>query len=274
MNLKLNFKNTSNEMPALHYSKSINKILIFCFLLFFVSKISFGQYNGGIGDGFAVSNIGSSGNEVNLSPWYSPFLGGNGDGYSNGNYKSTGTEGPLPIILLEFKGECSNSNKLLTWSSALELNNEKYIITKSVDGRSWKEVGIVYSKGNSKEITTYVFTDNSDNNDVITYYQLHQVDFNGYPKLLKTISVKSCNTYNLESLTLYPIPSEDFLNVKFSGDTADISELLIYDINGNIVYRSNKIISKIDVSNFVNGSYSILVKSANQEYTKQFIIMR
>ncbi len=74
----------------------------------------------------------------------------------------------LPVELLYFN---INGN-ILEWSTASEINNDYFIIEKSVDTKCWSEYSVVNGNGNSNRIINYNYT-------VIEgyYYRLSQIDF-------------------------------------------------------------------------------------------------
>lgn len=76
----------------------------------------------------------------------------------------------LPVELLYF---VVNSNKL-EWATASEINNDKFIIEKSVDGKNWSEYVTINGNGNSNRVILYQYV-------VLEgyYYKLKQIDFDG-----------------------------------------------------------------------------------------------
>jgi len=60
----------------------------------------------------------------------------------------------LPLSGAEFQ-----IGNMLEWSTALELNNERFIIQRSLDGISYEDIGRVDAAGLSNEETPYHFMD-------------------------------------------------------------------------------------------------------------------
>lgn len=82
---------------------------------------------------------------------------------------------PLPIELVDFKGECENGKVLLTWVTASETDNDFFTVEKSVDNSDWFPIGTVQGAGNSLSTITYTFNDPHPSG--VAYYRLVQTDF-------------------------------------------------------------------------------------------------
>jgi len=85
----------------------------------------------------------------------------------------------LPVDLVHFETiQSDNGQVLISWITALELNNSHFELQRSDDAIHWETIETIAGKG------TYVgrsFYSSSDVNKVshVTYYRLKQVDFDG-----------------------------------------------------------------------------------------------
>jgi hypothetical protein len=113
---------------------------------------------------------------------------------------------PLPIELLAFNGKKKGANIELEWVTASELNNDYFIIEKSLDGIEFEQVGtIVDGAGTSNNQRYYQLTD-SEPYPGMNYYRLKQVDFDGS---FAYSEIKAVNFNNaLEGVYTYPNPSK------------------------------------------------------------------
>ncbi len=84
---------------------------------------------------------------------------------------------PLPVDLITFTVSASDSKAALAWSTASELNNHYFDIEKSLDGKSFINIGRVEGHGNSRSIIHYNFVDYDLQRK--SFYRLKQVDFDG-----------------------------------------------------------------------------------------------
>lgn len=86
----------------------------------------------------------------------------------------------LPVELLSFTANEINGNRIrLDWSTASEINNDYFIVEKSLDGINFTTSGIVDGSGNSTVNLSYSMTDYLAEDVPLIYYRLQQVDFDG-----------------------------------------------------------------------------------------------
>jgi hypothetical protein len=173
----------------------------------------------------------------------------------------------LPIELISFKGDRSGEgNAVLKWSTASEINNDFFTVERSPDAVSWEVVGTVDGAGNSTEQINYEFTDFSYPNKE-SYYRLKQTDFDEKFKYEATIHIeKHKDPYQL---FIHIDPLNNYLNIVNKLEKRDIK---IYNIYGEETYRSTNNESRIDISNFKNGSYVISIYLKSEIRTLKFIV--
>lgn len=88
---------------------------------------------------------------------------------------------PLPVELKDFKARAHAGGVTLSWATAMEVNNEAFVVERSPQTRDWQEVGRVAGQGNSQVLRRYSFEDPLPNSflPATLYYRLKQVDLNG-----------------------------------------------------------------------------------------------
>ena len=84
----------------------------------------------------------------------------------------------LPIELIEFNAIKQDESVELNWVTGSEINNDFFIVEKSNDGETFKEILEVDGAGNSTDMISYEELDKDPFNG-INYYRLKQVDFDG-----------------------------------------------------------------------------------------------
>ncbi|UYZ64510.1 T9SS type A sorting domain-containing protein [Hymenobacter weizhouensis] len=114
---------------------------------------------------------------------------------------------PLPVTLTAFAVAASGQDAKLTWSTAQELNNDRFEVERSLDGASFERVGSVQGKGTTSVASTYTYVDAKAGRLSLKpiYYRLRQVDLDG------TFSYSPVRTVRFErpakmSIALYPNP--------------------------------------------------------------------
>jgi len=125
-------------------------------------------------------------------------------------------QGALPVTLTDFNAAYADDKVNLTWTSAVELNNNYYNVERSTDGNSFTTVSTVKGQGNSSIKHNYQFTDDVsknllNNNDL--YYRLKQVDFDGKSTYTRVLVVRVYRTKTLQSLSVTPNPAINDIKV-------------------------------------------------------------
>ena len=117
----------------------------------------------------------------------------NGCGSQNKNLLIT-VDGILPIELLYFSGTAYPTFNLLRWATASEHISDYFDIQESLDGITWKSVGVKPGAGNSN-MTIYYSYLVSFNEYVYHYYRLKQVDYDGNFEIFDIISLDNTRSY-------------------------------------------------------------------------------
>lgn len=192
---------------------------------------------------------------------YSPALAITGQVYGPWRYSNSSIladPSVLPVELIRFNVKAVENHTELTWETATEVNSDYFELQRSSDGKNWKQMGILYSAGNSKNANSYNFTDLSPEIG-LNYYRLKMVDQD------KTFAYSSIKSVNFEGrpISLFPNPVLTTLNVD---SDAPNTEIVIYDVSGKeVLFQKNKkAIKSIDVSRLIPGGY--LVKIGNKSF--------
>lgn len=171
---------------------------------------------------------------------------------------------PLPIRLLNFDAFVDEDAVVqLNWKTAAEINNDYFIVERSIDGENWKEVLTRSGAGNSSTIIDY---NGEDENPYIgiAYYRLKQVDFDGEYTYSKIKVIKLDND-QLSSVAVYPNPFSNQITIK--GSNMEMEEYHLYNLLGNDVTNQIRIIQStdrsivLDVSSLPLGAYLVKTKT-------------
>jgi hypothetical protein len=98
-------------------------------------------------------------------------------GWSNWGFGGGGVN-PLPIELLEFSARPNGNQVDVSWSTASEINNERFEVERSSNAQSFTKIATLAGAGNSNTLLNYTATDLQPLNGV-SYYRLKQIDYNG-----------------------------------------------------------------------------------------------
>jgi len=180
------------------------------------------------------------------------------------DFSGAGNGSPLPVELLSFNAvPVNNAEVLVTWTTASEINNDKFIVERSLDAVNFEIVGTVNGAGNSNFMRNYSLNDVKPYNGV-SYYRLRQVDFNGDQEIFTPVAVYLTGAAG-SSMNVYPNPATETATLSINGQYKGKAVLQIIDITGrniskqqiNLTEGSNAI--KLDVDGLANGKYLIHV---------------
>jgi hypothetical protein len=120
----------------------------------------------------------------------------------------------LPVDLLSFDAKARSNNTVeVVWTTASEINSDRFEIERSSDGENWKYIGQVPAAGNSNREIDYSYFDTEPLSG-ISYYRLVQVDLNGDVDVSETRMVRFDEMLAEEMILVYPNPSSGSFTVE------------------------------------------------------------
>lgn len=230
------------------------------------------------GNLLGVSDVGGSGGPGSVttaggSPGVAPGGGGGGRGPLSLSPSGRGGNGQvsmslqeaefqaLPITLVSFTATESRGSVTLEWQTAAEENNDYMAIERSVDGRSFREIGRVIGAGTTQEDHYYTFTDARPDFGT-NYYRLRQADFDGTTSYSPIASINARLADDAAGLMLYPNPADYELTVPGISGRA-----VVYNSLGQALLQTvlRPGYPTLDVSRLPPGQYWLEVRGARGE---------
>jgi len=98
--------------------------------------------------------------------------------FTLGSTSTNTTQNPLPVELTTFTAQRTTTGALLRWATAVELNNLRFELWRSEDGRTFTQLGSLAGRGSTTQAQAYQYLDATLGSNV-TYYQLRQIDLDG-----------------------------------------------------------------------------------------------
>ena len=181
---------------------------------------------------------------------------------------------PLPVELMNFTGEAGEKSVKLRWQTASEIENDKFIVQRSADLKSWETISQIKGAGNSNKINYYSLEDR-DPLDGESYYRLKQQDFNGtysYSKNIRVMFSEKAST--LLEVLVYPNPVVNKAHIVTSGNVgATYIELL--DKRGQVRFADlieDKQKYKLNSTDLENGVYILRANSGKSTSYQKIIV--
>ena len=193
--------------------------------------------------------------------------------YGCGDYGTPGGENTLPLNLLNFVAKKLINQTLVSWTTSSEFNNDHFSLEWSTDGKEFKEMAQIKSKGNHKENQEYSYVHKNPAQGT-NYYRLTQYDLDGRSQTFDVVSV----TFDFEKYDMIIAPNKVINNLRIEFSQAvEKASLLIYDMEGKLVQSSILAsgidIINLDVSGLSPGQYIVRLVDKKGTLTKKFVKM-
>jgi|GEM_PF-6496246 len=192
-------------------------------------------------------------------------------------HNSGGRSSILPVELTSFTATYTDNAVLLNWTTASELNNDRFEVLRSTDAVNFTKIGTVAGNGTTSTPHAYSLVD-TDVAAGTYYYQLRQVDFDGTADLSKIVSVVVPGAEKFAVGNFYPNPTSraTTINVTMT-ENADVV-FTLYSIDGkraiskvyNLAKGDNRI--DIDVAGVAAGSYIGIFQTKGEVINRKLIV--
>lgn len=189
---------------------------------------------------------------------------------SFGRFSGTSDANPLPVDWASIHAFENGHSNVVEWSTVTEINNDKFIIEQSADGKEWVEIGSKKGAGDSNSWNSYSF---SDNNPLFpsTYYRVKQVDFDGQNSYSSVVGVE--RKLVATSIVTFPNPFYDKLAVHNLPEASDV-EVSVMDLSGSRKYLDKLDVQsslELDLSNLKAGLYILQIKYDAQIFSRKVV---
>ncbi|GAA4302361.1 T9SS type A sorting domain-containing protein [Nibribacter koreensis] len=189
---------------------------------------------------------------------------------------------PLPVELVMFEGISRRSGIELAWSTATEIENDRFEVQRSLNGKEFTTIGEVKGAGNSSILLSYKYMDRQAPAGTI-YYRLNQIDWDKAHEYSKVIAVQHTSGSSAQGLKvkLFPNPITDGqLSVQVESMPEGQSEftLQLLDMNGKLLYSNTMLGSRRETSlglrnlGLRQGLYVVSVSSGAESKMQRIVI--
>lgn len=190
----------------------------------------------------------------------------------------------VPVELISFTAELSDSDVLLRWKTATEINNSGFEIQKrnknQLANNNWEKIGFVQGFGTTVEHHNYLYTDENIHPGNYSY-RLKQIDYNGSYNYSKEIEIANSSPDEFVLSQNYPNPFNPTTKISFHIPITGLVTLKVNDILGNekaTLLNEIKQAGKYEVefrkNDLPSGIYFYSLYSGNYSSTKKMILLK
>lgn len=187
----------------------------------------------------------------------------------------------LPVKLESFTAQLNDDKADLHWVSSYEKDVNYFSVEKSVDGKAFKQAGIVFAVGNSSAMNSYSFPDkNIDlSKPGVIYYRLRSVDIDGSFEY-SAIRMIKIGTQNKNALSIQAYPNPVSNELRITVPSVWQNKRVSYELISSNGYVTKKLVTgnasqteTINVQSLAPGFY-VVTASCNGERIQQMIIKK
>ncbi len=174
----------------------------------------------------------------------------------------------LPITFLFVQGTSEHSENIITWATATELNNDYFIIERSIDGINFNPIGKVNGIVNTSSINTYSFIDKSPSEK--SYYRLKQIDTDGNYSYSEIILIINGQT----GIEIYPNPNQGSFYVRFESPYQSYNLDIINTEGKSVITKSGieNVSGELEIAGLPKGLYVVQVRLQDKVYIKKLCV--
>ncbi len=175
----------------------------------------------------------------------------------------------LPLKLLSIIAKKDGKTNLLQWTTAQEINVDRFEIERSSDGRDYSGIGKI-----NGGLSRYNFTDDKPFTG-INYYRLKMIDRDGKFDYSSVRIVNNSGSFNVQ---VYPLPAKGRLNIQVQSNKTEKAEILVTDISGKTLIINSISLAAgvnntfINVQSLIKGAYFLKIVTSQTTETRKIIV--
>ncbi|NJK84286.1 MAG: T9SS type A sorting domain-containing protein [Saprospiraceae bacterium] len=188
------------------------------------------------------------------------------------NFKPLTFTATLPVELLAFEARALETQNLLTWVTASEVNNAGFEVERSNDGTNWETLDFVKGYGYSLQERNYKYYDQQPWLGV-HYYRLKQLDNDGAFEYSNIVSVTTKAAASF-AFTLYPNPTKEGFTLELTGTNDAPFNLQLVDQLGRVVQEWRQlegINHTFSTSHLASGFYTVIARSEQHSFVQRLV---
>jgi len=189
--------------------------------------------------------------------------------------------GVVPVEFTDFGGEHRADHNFIHWTTAMEVNNEKFELERRLDDGEFVKIATIEGAGTLQSESKYNYEDHDVDQSGVYYYRLRQMDYDGNNSTSGTIAIRVDKSTDKKSVAIYPNPAIDDVQISLTGLDESNTEitLSIFDISGRLVKTEtieltndvSRITHDINIVDLVEGIYTVKIDDGSQIHETRLI---
>ncbi|MBC8191803.1 MAG: T9SS type A sorting domain-containing protein [FCB group bacterium] len=191
----------------------------------------------------------------------------------------------LPVELVSFSASRDNSDVILKWQTASEVENYGFEVErKHADIKDWTTNGFVEGNGSVTTISEYSYTDRAVGGFTDLKYRLKQLDYNGSYDYSPEVSVTGDDPllpFEYRLYNNYPNPFNPTTTIRYEIMQEGWTSLIIYDILGREVELlvneqrpAGGYVVKFNASDYSAGVYFCRIRSGEYSQLIKLLLVK
>jgi hypothetical protein len=166
-------------------------------------------------------------------------------GITSGSVFGVGSGGTLPVTLIHFSGHKQYQAVQLDWVTASEINNDHFVLQRSVNGKNFETVATIKGNGTTANRSTYDYLDKAAGSIAKgsqvskLYYRLVQVDADHTQTESEVITIAMDAETGAMNVQVSPNPFMDITTVSVNATKTEQAVLKVTDLQGRLVFEKD-----------------------------------
>jgi hypothetical protein len=156
--------------------------------------------------------------------------------HGRGVFTTSLVSAPLPVTLVDFRGQLSGKKILLSWETASENNSKHFDLQKSFDGINFQSIAKITAAGTSNSLLHYSYLDPEPPVE-LNYYRLNSVDIDDRSRLSDIVLIKLPDAK--QAIYVLNNPFRENISLRFIKIPKGKIELSLTDMSGKLVARGS-----------------------------------
>ncbi|TVR81362.1 MAG: T9SS C-terminal target domain-containing protein [Chitinophagaceae bacterium] len=187
----------------------------------------------------------------------------------------------LPVELLYLKADPINNEFIrVHWSTAVEIDNAGFYLERSTDGVDFEEISWISGNGNTSQEMYYSYNDLDVEHNVVYYYRLRQVDFDGSYEYTYIVNAMISTTDVFNISEFIPNPTNEHTRVVVNSSTDREITVTIFNTLGQLVKDEVHHIAPgqysidFNMQHLADGTYHAVFRTQNEIHNRKLIITK